>query len=121
MTIEKGNFVLTFQDEAQAWMEVSGTFYGTEWKPQAELALRFEGLNLDALYENLVWQIAGGRLDLGENIAEAARRDKQRQQLKREIAALEKKLLCEKQFNRQLEMNAQLKQLKQELEEILNE
>jgi hypothetical protein len=113
-------FVLTFQGEAQAWMEVSGTFYGTEWKPQSDLVLSFNGLNLDAVYENLARQIAGGRLDSGENISEAVDRDKQRQRLDREIAALEKKLLREKQFNRQVEMNGELKRLRAELEGMSN-
>jgi len=41
-----------------------------------------------------------------------------RQQLERDIAALEKKVLREKQFNRQVKLNGELKRLRAELEEL---
>ena len=111
-------FVLIFNDEAQVWMEVSGVFYNTDWLPLDGFTLKFEGLNLDAVYENLARQIAGGRLGTGGDIDEAVDRDKQRQKLEREIAALEKKILHEKQFNRQVEQNVELKRLRADLEEL---
>ena len=109
-------FVLIFGEEAQAWMEASGTFYNTDWFSLDGFALKFEGLNLDAVYENLARQIAGGRLRVEGDIAEAVERDKQRQKLERDIAALEKKVLREKQFNRQVELNGELRRLQAELE-----
>jgi hypothetical protein len=111
-------FILTFDDEAQVWMEASGTFYNTDWFALEGLTLRFEGLNLDAVYENLARQIAGGRLGVDGDIEEAVGRDKQRQKLERDIAALEKKLLREKQFNKQVELNGELKRLRNELEQL---
>lgn len=109
-------FILTFESEAQAWIEASGTFYSTDWQPLDGMALCFTGLNLDAVYENLAMQIAAGRLEGGMDIAQAVERDKRRQKLERDIAALEKKLLREKQFNRQVAMNCELKRLRAELE-----
>jgi hypothetical protein len=111
-------FVLTFSGEAQVWMEASNTFYNTDWFTLDEFTLKFEGLNLDAVYENLARQIAGGRLDIEGDITKAVERDKQRQKLGRDITALEKKLLREKQFNKQVELNGELKRLKKELEEL---
>ena len=111
-------FVLTFAGEAQAWMEASGTFYNTDWLMLERFALRFQGQNLDAVYENLARQIAGGRLGAEGDIAEAVEKDKQRQKLERAIATLEKKVLREKQFNRQVELNSELKRLRVELEEL---
>lgn len=109
-------FVLTFSGEAQVWMEASNTFYNTDWFTLYEFTLKFEGLNLDAVYENLARQIAGGRLDAEGDIIKAVERDKQRQKLERDIATLEKKVLREKQFNRQVELNSELKRLRAELE-----
>lgn len=111
-------FFLVFGDEAQAWIEAAGMFYSTEWQPLGGLTLKFEGLNLDAVYENLARQISGGRLGTDGDIEEAVDRDKKRQKLERDIAALEKKLLREKQFNKQVELNGELKRLKNELEEL---
>ncbi|MCX7027925.1 MAG: DUF4391 domain-containing protein [Spirochaetes bacterium] len=113
-------FVASFGGEAQAWMEASGTFYCTEWFPLEGFALKFEGLNLDAVYESLARQIAGGRLDSEDDLAAAVDRDQRRQRLERDIALMEKKVLRELQFNRQVELNAELKQMKQELEELLH-
>ena len=111
-------FVLVFGDEAQVWIEASGTFYNTDWQPLGGFMLKFDGLNLDAVYENLARQISGGRLGTDGDIEEAVDRDKQRQRLERDIVALEKKLLREKQFNKQVELNGELKRLKKELEEL---
>lgn len=111
-------FILVFGDEAQLWIEASGTFYNTDWQPLGGFTLKFEGLNLDAVYENLARQISGGRLGTDGDIEEAVDRDKKRQKLERDIAALEKKLLREKQFNKQVELNGELKRLKKELEEL---
>lgn len=111
-------FVLTYGGEAQVWIEASNTFYNTDWFTLDEFTLKFEGLNLDAVYENLARQIAGGRLGTDGDIEEAVARDKKRQKLERDITALEKKLLREKQFNKQVELNGELKRLKKELEEL---
>lgn len=111
-------FILVFGDEEQVWIEASGTFYNTDWQPLGGFMLKFDGLNLDAVYENLARQISGGRLGTDGDIEEAVDRDKQRQRLERDIVALEKKLLREKQFNKQVELNGELKRLKKELEEL---
>lgn len=111
-------FILVFGNEAQACIEVSGTFYNTEWQPLDGLALKFKGLNLDAIYENLVRQISGGRLGADGDIEEAVDRDIQRQKLERDIAVLGKKLLREKQFNKQVELNGELKRLRTEIERL---
>ena len=111
-------FILVFGDEAQVWIEASGTFYNTDWQPLGGFMLKFDGLNLDAVYENLARQISGGRLGTDGDIEEAVDRDKQRQKLERDITALEKKLLREKQFNKQVELNGELKRLKNELGEL---
>ena len=111
-------FILVFGDEAQLWIEAAGMFYNTDWQPLGGFALKFEGLNLDAVYENLARQISGGRLGTDGDIEEAVDCDKKRQKLERDIAALGKRLLREKQFNKQVELNGELKRLKKELEEL---
>jgi hypothetical protein len=68
------------------------------------------------VYENLARQISGGRLGADGNIEEAVNRDRRRQKLESDIVILEKKLLREKQFNKQVELNGELKQLRKELE-----
>ena len=92
-------------------------YYHTDWMPEDALHLSIDGLNMDAVYENLVRQITGEKLqtDSGESLKESVERDEKKKQLEKQIAALENKIRREKQLNRQMEMNAELKILKKEL------
>ncbi|MBQ1411995.1 MAG: DUF4391 domain-containing protein [Clostridia bacterium] len=128
-------FLLSYENQYQAWIgykeaAASGNqafkvsqYYHTEWLDEARLPLQLDGLNLDTVYENFVRQIRNSvesevwrvELSVSENVA----LDQKRQQLEKQITALEKKIRREKQFNKQVEMNAELKRLKKELEELL--
>lgn len=122
-------FVLTYEGKAQAWIgykEASGggfkaeKYYHTDWVREDELQFHIDGLNMDAVYESLVRQIAGERLKAsnGESLQVSIARDERRQQLEKQIAALENRLRKERQLNRQMELNAELKKLKKELESL---
>ena len=123
-------FLLEYGGKYQAWIgykeasasgnnpfKVTG-YYHTEWMTLDELPLRIEGLNLDAAYENFVRQIAGDKLVSmnEESLKDAVQRDEQKKKLQKQIDALQAKIRKEKQLNRQMEMNAQLKKLRKEME-----
>ena len=88
--------------------------------PEDELHLSIDGLNMDAVYESLVRQIAGDKLqtDFSESLKESVERDEKRKKLKKQIAALENKMRREKQLNRQMEMNSELKKLRMQMEDL---
>ena len=123
-------FILSFDGKYQAWTAykeeaASGnsafkvdTYYHTEWLEEEKLPLKADGLDIDRVYENFVRQIAGDALKNvnDESLKESVEREKRREQLKKQIAVLEAKMRKEKQFNKQVEMNGQLKRLKKELE-----
>ena len=123
-------FVLTCEGKAQAWIgykeaAVSGSntfkvkrYYHTDWIPENELQFHVDGLNIDAVYENLVRQIAGNVLqsDSGESLQVSVERDEKRRKLEKQIAALKNQMRKEKQLNRCMEYNAELKKLRKELE-----
>lgn len=122
-------FILTCDGKAQAWIGYKeaaasgsnafkvGRYYHTDWIPEDELHLSIDGLNMDAVYESLVRQIAGDKLqtDSGESLKESVERDEKKQQLEKQIAALESKMRKEKQLNRCMEINTELKLLKKQL------
>ena len=85
---------------------------------EAELHLSIDGLNMDAVYESLVRQIAGDKLqtDSGESLKESVERDEKKKQLEKQISVLENKMKKEKQLNRRMEMNAELKKIRKEWE-----
>lgn len=119
-------FVLTCEGKAQVWIgykeaAASGSnafkvsqYYHTDWMSEKELQFRVDELSMDAIYENLVRQIAGDALksDSGESLQASIERDKMRQRLEKQIAALERKMRKEKQLNRRIEINGELKKLR---------
>ena len=122
-------FVLEYKGRLQAWIgykeaAASGSnafkvsrYYHTDWMTEDELHLSIDGLNMDAVYESLVRQIAGNALqaDFGGSLKESVERDEKKRRLERQIAALDSKMRREKQLNRRIEMNAELKKLRIEL------
>ena len=99
-----------------------GTYYHTGWLPAPELPLKVNGLNLDAVYENFVRQIAGCALPAGngESLKESIERQEKRRLLEKQIAALQAKVRKEKQLNIQMRLNAELKEIKKQMEGIQN-
>ena len=97
-----------------------GTYYHTDWLEEAELPLKSDGLSIDKVYENFVRQIAGDALqtDSYETLKESVERDERRQQLEKQIAALQTKVRKEKQLNKQVQLNTELKKLRKELEAL---
>ena len=82
--------------------------------------LNLSGIDIGAIWENIIAQIGGidlaGGKDLDETIAANERRDK----LTKQIAALEKIAMNERQPRRKWEYAGEIKKLKQELEELSN-
>lgn len=128
-------FLLSFNDKYQLWIAykeaaLSGKnafkvdmYYHTEWLPEKELPLVIEGLSIDQIYENFVRQISGDALKTttggeSESLKESVERDKQIQLLQKQIDVLQMKICREKQLNRQMELNSELKRLKRELQEL---
>ena len=123
-------FILTCDGKAQAWIgykeaAASGSnafkvnrYYHTDWMPEDELQLRIDGLNMDTVYESLVRQIAGDKLqaDSGESLKESVERDEKIKNLKKQIEVLQARIRKEKQLNVQMKLNTELKKLKKELE-----
>ena len=127
-------FLLEYDRKYQAWTAYKeaaasgtnafkvGTYYHTDWLMEDELPLKLEGLSVDEVYENFVRQIAGDALrsETGKNesLKASVERDNRKQELEKQIAALQTKVRKEKQLNKQVQLNAELKKLRKELEEI---
>lgn len=124
-------FLLEYEGKYQSWIgykeatasgnkafKVNG-YYHTEWLSEDKLPLKVEGLSIDAVYENFVRQIAGDKLKTetaGESLKDSVARDEQKQLLQKQITTLQAKIRKEKQLNKQMQMNNELKKLKKELE-----
>lgn len=126
-------FVLSHGGKYQAWIgykeaAASGTnafkvssYYHTDWVLGEQLDLKLDGLNIDAVYESFVKQIAGDALVQsisGEDLKETVERSERKSAIEKQIAALQAKIRKEKQLNVQMRMNAEVKKLKKELEDL---
>ena len=118
-------YLLTCDGRCQAWIgyQPAGqagarVYYHTAWQPQEDLKLELRGLDTDVAYENFVRQIAGGALDApaAEPLPRSIARDQRRRALEKQITVLQNKIRREKQLNRQVELNGELKRLRKEME-----
>ena len=97
------------------------SYYYTDWLDKQNLPFKLEGLNLDEAYENFVRQIAGETLQKvasDESLKDSIARSEQKELLQKQILALESKIRKEKQLNKQIQINNELKKLKKDLEEL---
>ena len=125
-------FLLEYEGKYQAWTAYKeaagsgtnafkvGSYYHTDWMEEAALPLKLDGLNTDKVYENFVRQIAGEALTsgAGETLKESVERDTHRRELQKQIAALQVKVRRERQLNKQVQLNAELKQLRRRLDNL---
>lgn len=95
-------------------------YYSTDWMDEDDLPVHLEGLTLDAVYENFVRQIAGDVLGAGErsSLKDSVEQQKQREQLEKQIAALEAKIRKEKQPKKKFELVQQMKSLQKKTETL---
>ena len=126
-------YILEYNGKYQAWIgykeatdiekKISKVdrYYHTNWVEEIELIVKLEGLNLDDVYENLVRQIAGDKLQSNnpsERLKQSVERDKEIETLQKQISILQNKIRKEKQLNKQIEINTELKKLRSVLEKI---
>lgn len=119
----KHRAVISYKEAAAAGSKAFAImrYYYTDWLPLDEMPVKLEGLNIDAIYENFVRQVAADQLQINDkdSIKHAIEKEEKRRRLKKQIAALQNKIRKEKQLNRQMQLNQELKMLKWTLEDLV--
>jgi hypothetical protein len=95
---------------SSAWMPIAETDHLKTSLPIA--------LNLGGLYEQMLKALMPIAANEGESIKAQTERLSQITQKQKEIAQLQSKMRNEKQFNRKVEMNNQLKTMQQQLDQL---
>jgi hypothetical protein len=122
-------FVLRFKSECrllihykEEYENVKGKYrivetYSTDWQPEEEVTLSISGLDLERIYHNFVYQIAGNKLkkESGMELSKAVEQNREAEKIKSKIARLEANMRNEVQFNIQLQLSAEIKALKKKL------
>ena len=108
--------VLALQFEEQTQFAIYYTkLIASSWQSSEEARLPLSGLNLDSVWENIVTNIGQIKISEGNTLAEQIKVEEMRTKVKAQIASLTQRLNKEKQFNRQMEINAEIKSLRKQL------
>lgn len=110
-------FVLHFEEKAQFAIHHTKLIC-SEWQQRDTLNVPLAGLDLDAVWENIVATIGSITVQEGNTLTEQIKSDEQKSKLQKQIQLLQQKLNKEKQYNRQIEINAEIKRLKKQLNDI---
>lgn len=90
----------------------------TEWKQKEELSIELKGLNMDAVWENIIVQIGGITVEQGNTLDEQIAVDEQRRKIQKEIDRLTKAARNEKQPKKRFELAQKANVLKKQLAEL---
>lgn len=102
--------LLTYKDEAR--LAVFKTIlHETEWKPLENIKLTLTGLSFDSLWENVIRTVGGIETQEESTLEEQITSNIEKAKIQKQIDALKKKMKSEKQFNRQIEIKAEIRRL----------
>jgi len=105
------------ESDASRW--VLSDYFATAWLPSdVERAAMPLALDLGGLYEQVLHRLIPAPARQQEGLADLVARVEQVAAKQREVEKAASKLAKEKQFNRKVEINAELRKLKKELEEL---
>ncbi|EOI6407331.1 DUF4391 domain-containing protein [Yersinia enterocolitica] len=105
------------ESDASRW--VMSDYFMTAWLPSdCERAAMPLALDLGGLYEQMLHRLIPTPARLRESLADLVARVELVEAKHREVEKAASRLAKEKQFNRKVEINAHLRQLKKELEEL---
>ena len=105
------------ESDASRW--VLSDYFATAWLPSdCERAAMPLALDLGGLYEQLLHRLIPTPARLQESLADLVARVELVAAKQREVEKVTSRLAKEKQFNRKVEINAKLRMLKIELEEL---
>lgn len=111
---QKMVFALRYEDQVQ-FAIFHTRLFTTAWQPVEHATLPLSGLNLDAVWENIVKVIGHIEVTDGQTLTEQIADNDQRAKLLAQIATLERKMANEKQPRRKREYFEQIKKLKEQI------
>ena len=112
-------FVLECGDEAKLAI-YHNKVMSTDWSAKENLSLSLKGLNLDAVWQNVIVQIGEIQIEQGKTLDEQIAIDEKRAKLQKEINKLERLARAEKQPKKKFELVTKLRNYQSEMEVLIN-
>ena len=110
-------FEICYKDEVQYAIKHNDDIYFTNWNEKIDF--NFNGIDLNAVYENIIRSVTNIS-EQSNNIDEELEKGKKLKEVQKEIERLENKMKAEKQFNKKVELNKNILELKKQKEELSN-
>ena len=110
-------FVIKYKNDFCYSIKVERIYY-SNWNE--DITFDFNYNNLNTIYESIVKKIIKEE-DNQSSFTEIISIDAKKQELEKQIIQLKRKITQEKQFNRKVELNQELRKLEQEMEELTSE
>ncbi len=110
-------FEIYYNDEVQYAIKHNDDFYFTNWNEKIDF--NFNGIDLNVVYENIIRSVTNIS-EQSNNIDEELEKGKKLKEVQKEIERLENKMKAEKQFNKKVELNKNILELKKQKEELSN-
>jgi hypothetical protein len=108
------NMLLILEHEGRRKLAIYHTkLIQTDWMPDCTVTLK--GLDLDAVWENLVVQVGGITIEQGNTLDQQIVADEKRAKLEKEIARLEKLARAEKQPKKKFELTQKIHKISEEM------
>ena len=104
-------FALQYEDETQLVVFHTKLIYSC-WKPTDETRIDLSGLNLDAVWENIIKQVGQIDVEEGRSLTEQIQADERKAKIEAQIKTLERRLATEKQPRKKREYFEMIKNLK---------
>ena len=110
------NMLLVLECNGEAKLAIYHTkLIQTEWKRTEDLSIELKGLDMDAVWENIIVQIGNIQIEQGNTLNEQIAADEQRTKIQKEIDRLTKQAKAEKQPKKKFALVQQVNKLKREL------
>lgn len=103
-------YLLRFEDETMLAV-YHAKLFTAPWKVIDDVTLPLSGLNLDAVWENIVSSIGQFSVEQDNSLSEQIKIDEERAKLERQIAALERQMNATKQPRRKRELFVELQKM----------
>ena len=110
------NMLLVLEYDGEAKLATYHTkLIQTDWKRKEDLSIELKGLNMDAVWENIIVQIGGITIEQGNTLDKQIAVDEQRMKIQKEIDRLTKAAKIEKQPKKKFELAQKIRVLQSQL------
>lgn len=108
-------FILEYENKSKLSVYYTKLLY-TDWQNNSEISIQLKGLNLDQVWEKIIVQVSGVKVEHGNTLEEQIEIDEKRKRIQKQIITLEKLARAEKQPRRKFEIVGEIKVLQNKLQ-----